>query len=222
MRPMEEATARTRILEPLWHVQLGVIFALLLQLLLPNELVAGPKYVLAFLEAILLVLLLFTTPRKPIFKSVLRRVNAITLLALTSAANIYSVGRLASQLLHGGVITNGSSLLLASINIYLTNIIVFGLWYWEIDGGGHGIRQSKQLHERDFMFPQQATPRLAPIAWEPTFIDYLYVSVTNASAFSPTDTMPLTHRSKLLMTVQALVSLVTIALVVSRAVNILH
>lgn len=213
---------KTKFREPLWHVQLAVAFALLLQILLPDQLVAGPRYVLPCLEALLLVALVITTPKEPVFRSILRRVNAITLVAVISLANIYSVERLASQLLRGGVINDGRTLILAAINIYLTNIIIFALWYWELDAGGHGVRQTKQIHERDFMFPQQSTPVLAPKGWEPTFMDYLYVSITNAAAFSPTDTMPLTRRAKLLMTVQSMVSLVTIALVAARAVNILR
>ncbi len=221
MQSMEKPSA-PKLLEPLWHVQLAVLSALILQLCLPDELLAGPRYVLPSLEALLLIALIFTTPRQPVFRSLLRRVNAITLIALISVANIYSVQRLAHELLRGGVITDGHALVIASINIYLTNIIIFALWYWELDGGGHGRRQTKQVHERDFMYPQQSTPALAPKNWEPTFVDYLYVSVTNAAAFSPTDTMPLTRRAKLLMSTQAFASLVTIALVAARAVNILR
>jgi len=211
-----------KFIEPLWHVQLAVLAALILQLSLPDKLVAGPRYVLPGLEALLLVALIITTPRQPVFRSLLRRVNAISLVALISIANIYSVQRLAHELLLGGVINNGHALVIASINIYLTNIIIFALWYWELDAGGHGARQAKAVHERDFMFPQQSTPALAPKGWAPKFIDYLYVSVTNAAAFSPTDTMPLTSRANLLMATQAFVSLVTIALVAARAVNILR
>jgi uncharacterized membrane protein len=112
----------------------------------------------------------------------------------------------------GGRISNGHELILAAMNIYITNVIIFGLLYWEMDGGGPGQR----------LAPQMAAPKLAPKGWMPTFIDYLYVSATNATAFSPTDTMPLTRRMKLLMAIQATASLITIALVAARAVNILN
>jgi hypothetical protein len=213
--------ATTHQIEPLWHVQIAVLFALVLQIFLPDNLVAGPKYILPILEGLLLVALVFTTPKEAIFRSILRRVNALTLVTLISIANIYSVQRLAHALLVGGSVDNGHALILAAINIYLTNIIIFGLWFWELDAGGHGQRQTKPVHERDFLFPQMATPAISPRNWAPSFIDYLYVSVTNAAAFSPTDTLPLTRRAKMLMTVQAFVSLVTIALVAARAVNIL-
>jgi len=213
--------APKRFREPLWHVQLAVLAALVLQLVLPDAFVAGPRYVLPILEALLLVALVITTPREPIFRSVARRVNALTLVALITLANIYALQRLVHALLASGSVTDGHALILTSINIYLTNIIIFGLWFWELDGGGHGSRQAKTPAERDFLFPQMATPELAPHGWRPVFLDYFYVSITNATAFSPTDTLPLTLRAKLLMTIQSFVSLVTIALVAARAVNIL-
>lgn len=213
---------RKNMIEPLWHVQLAVLAALLLQLLLPDSLVPGPRFVVPVLEGLLLIALSFTTPRKPIFRSILRRVNALTLVVLISVANIYSLQRLVFSLLAGGTLTDGRSLILASINIYLTNIVIFALWFWELDAGGHGNRKAKSVHERDFLFPQMQSPALAPHGWEPTFTDYLYVSITNATAFSPTDTLPLTKRAKLLMALQAFTSLVTIALVAARAVNILR
>jgi len=211
---------RHRDYDPVWHVQLAVALALVLQLALPDRFAAGPKYVLVALEAALLLFLVITTPRLPEFRSVARRVNALGLIALVSAANIYSLARVANELLAGGRINNGRELILASINIYLTNVIAFGLWYWEMDGGGPGRRRTLDHHERDFLFPQATMPG-ADGGWHPTFLDYLYVSATNATAFSPTDTMPLTRRAKMLMLVQALVSLVALALVAARAVNIL-
>jgi hypothetical protein len=208
--------------EPLWTVRIVVILAFVLQLALPDRFVAGPKYLLPILELLLLCALFFTTPRQPIFRSILRRVNAVTLVALISIVNIYSVQQLVHDLLAGGTIVDGQQLILTAINVYVTNIIIFGLWFWELDGGGHGSRQTKSAHERDFLFPQMSTPSLEPHNWHPTFLDYLYISVTNATAFSPTDAMPLTHRAKTLMAIQAFVSLITIALVAARAVNILR
>lgn len=218
---MSEAKAVKKIAnEPLWHVRIAVVAALVLQLILPQRFVVGPRYALPILEAILLVALFFTTPRKPIFRSVLRRVNAVTLIAIITLVNVYSLSHLVQELL-GGAISDGSQLILSSLNIYLTNIIIFALWYWELDGGGHGARRSKSAKERDFLYPQMSSPDIAPDGWTPTFIDYMYVSVTNATAFSPTDTMPLSRRAKMLMTAQAFIALVTIALVAARAVNIL-
>lgn len=221
MTKTNESSSTDYLREPLWHARLAVVVAIILQITLPDQFVVGPKYLLPVLEAFLLVALFYTTPKQPVFRSILRRVNALTLIGLITLVNLYSIQQLVHGLFIGGAISNGHELILASINIYLTNIIIFSLWFWELDGGGHGARQEKLAHERDFLFPQMATPVLTPHNWTPNFIDYLYVSVTNASAFSPTDTMPLSRRAKLLMALQAFASLVTIALVAARAVNIL-
>ncbi len=212
---------KLHVRDPLWQVQLSLLVAIALQLVLPDKFVAGPRAILPTLEVILLASLIFTTPKEPIFRSLARRLNVVAFIALISVGNIYSLERVAQQLLAGGRITNGRELIIASINIYITNIIIFGLWYWELDGGGPGHRRRVAAHERDFLFPQMATPEIAAKNWQPTYIDYLYVSATNATAFSPTDTMPLSRRAKLLMLVQSVVSLITLALVAARAVNIL-
>ena len=123
-----------------------------------------------------------------------------------------------SDLINGTTLA-GKTLIFTALAIFLTNIIMFGLWYWEIDSPGlTGHHQSDS--EQHFLFPQMDRKQTAH-SWQPTFFDYLYVSVTNATAFSPTDTMPLTHTIKALMSLQAIVSLLTVALVAARAVNIL-
>jgi hypothetical protein len=105
--------------------------------------------------------------------------------------------------------------------IFLTNVIAFGIWYWELDRGGPFARQAGKHPYPDFLFPQMSDPGNARPDWRPTFVDYLYVSFTNVVAFSPTDTMPLARWAKGMMTIQSLVSMTTIALVIARAVNIL-
>ena len=114
-----------------------------------------------------------------------------------------------------------TELIFAAMQIWMTNVIVFGLWYWELDRGGPSARCRTSHREPDFLFPQMSTPAAAPPDWAPMFVDYLYVAFTNATAFSPTDTLPLTTWAKVLMAVQALASLLTVALVAGRAVNIL-
>ena len=207
--------------DPLWHVQLAVAVALFLQVLLPPKLILGPKYFVPIIEALLLICLSFTTPKRYSAHSRARRTLAVVMIALTTLANITSLGLLARYLTEGGK-ANGRELIFAAVNIFLTNIIAFGLLYWEMDAGGPTTRHSQDKILPDFFFPQESdAKKLAPPDWLPTFVDYLYVSATNATAFSPTDTLPLTHRAKLLMLVQALVSLITVALVTARAVNIL-
>lgn len=207
--------------DPVWHVQIILVLTSLLQLALPQIYVVGPRYLVAIAIIVLAMALSFTTPKQAVFTSVGRRINAIILAATIGLANVYSLGILAGKLLGGGV-SNGHDLILAAINIYLTNIVVFALLYWELDSGGPGMRKLTKNHERDFLFPQHSitTPENEPV-WLPTFMDYLYVSSTNATAFSPTDTMPLSRRTKMLMLFQSVISLITIALIAGRAVNIL-
>jgi uncharacterized membrane protein len=163
---------------------------------------------------------MIASPRELEYEHPRRRRIAVTLIAFISAFNIFSLTELSRSLIHHRV-SDGHSLIIAGMVIWLTNFMIFGLWYWEIDRGGPGARAAGHDGPPDFLFPQMTDDRIEPIHWRPRFIDYLYVSLTNAMAFSPTDTMPLTPMVKSVMGVQALVSLVTIGLIVSRAVNIL-
>lgn len=206
--------------DPLWHVELIILAVIVLQLILPDSFVFGVRWLLPGLEVLLALLLLATTPKEKAFRSLARRVNALLLLAAVGLGNMYALVRVASQLLQHGRISNGRELILTAINIYLTNIIVFALLYWEMDGGGPGHRRSDTAKDCDFLFPQRSIPGLED--WYPTSIDYLYVSSTNATAFSPTDTLPLSRRAKMLMLVQSIISLTVVALVAARAVNILN
>ncbi|HSX30409.1 MAG TPA: hypothetical protein VLE99_00635 [Candidatus Saccharimonadales bacterium] len=206
--------------DPIWHVELIVLLAIALQLALPDRFVFGVHWLLPMLEVVLAVLLAATTPRQRVFASVKRRLTVVLLVTVIGLGNLYALGRVASLLLQQGKISNGRELILTAINIYFTNIIIFTLLYWEMDGGGPGRRHAPHATERDFLFPQSSVPGLQN--WHPTSVDYLYVASTNATAFSPTDTLPLTRRAKLLMLVQGFVSLVVIALVAARAVNILN
>ncbi len=116
---------------------------------------------------------------------------------------------------------DATKLLLYGGAIWLTNVLVFALWYWELDRGGPVTRMLGARKHPDFLFAQMASPEVAPEDWEPMFLDYFYLSFTNATAFSPTDTLPLTRWAKMLMLLQSAVSLATVALVIARAVNIL-
>ena len=205
--------------DPVWHVEIIMLIAIIMQLALPSKYVFGVHWLIPALEVVLMVALALTTPRQKVFRSAKRRLSVVLLLAVTAAGNLYALGQVVDHLLRSGRIQDGRALILTAINIYLTNIIIFALLYWEMDAGGPGHRREADDTERDFLFPQSSVAGQS--RWVPTFIDYVYVSSTNATAFSPTDTMPLSRRAKMLMLLQAVVSLVVVALVAARAVNIL-
>ncbi len=206
--------------EPFWPAQLTVLAAIAIQLLLPARLTVGPRWLIPGLEGALLIGLVVITPNQIEDEHPRRRRIALGLTAFVSAANIYSLAALTHHLLHHNV-SQGRALIGAGVLIWLTNFLIFALWYWEIDRGGPGRRSLGHDGPPDFLYPQMADDRIEPLEWRPKFIDYLYVSLTNAAAFSPTDTMPLTPMAKSFMGIQSLVSLVTIGLIVSRAINIL-
>jgi uncharacterized membrane protein len=203
-----------------WPARASIVVAAVLYLFLPDELIPGPRWVVPSLEFAILVILTTFTPHRTKQASPMRRVLVIALVALVTVANLINLRLLVHALLKGGV-QNGRLLILASVGIWLTNVIVFGLWYFELDRGGPNQRHSPRHREPDFLFPQMATPGAGRPDWSPSFLDYLYVSFTNATAFSPTDTMPMTPAAKGLMGVQSAASLLTVALVAARAVNIL-
>ncbi|MCW3068314.1 MAG: hypothetical protein JWL67_939 [Solirubrobacterales bacterium] len=206
--------------EPFWPVLATLLGAIVLQLTLPERLTVGPSWLIPALEGALLVGLFLSSPKELEGVHPVRRAVAIGLIALVSAANIYSLVSLSKFLLHHHP-SNGRELIISGMLIWLTNFMIFALWYWELDRGGPGRRAAGRDGPPDFLFPQMTDDRIEPRDWRPHFIDYLYVSLTNATAFSPTDTMPLTPMVKVLMGVQAVVSLVTLGLIVSRAVNVL-
>jgi hypothetical protein len=209
--------------EPRWQVTLAIIAAIALQLPVPGKLVLlRPTWVLPVLEGLLLLGLIIANPRRIDRQSVILRYTSLTLIAVISLANVWSAGRLITDIVTSANVTgSASTLLIDGGSIWLTNVIVFGLWYWEFDRGGPVARALAVKPYPDFQFVQMVSPQLAPPGWEPMFADYFYLSFTNASAFSPTDVMPMSRWAKMLMLVQSAVSLVTVALVIARAVNIL-
>ena len=203
----------------LWQAQSALLAAIILQFSINNHLVIGSKYLIAGLELLLVFGIGITAPRRHSTTEHVHRTISIILIALISMANAAALVLVADALLNGSSVP-GHSLLAAAFAIFVTNIIVFGLWYWEIDSPGlTGLKKHDVAPKFDF--PQMESKVEECKDWEPTFFDYLYVSVTNASAFSPTDTMPLTHATKALMSAQSLVSLLTVVIVTARAVNIL-
>ena len=170
-------------------------------------------------EALLVVPLALEWPHRRLEQLGIRREVALTLLGIVSLANALLVVTVIASLVRGQE-TSGAQLLLKALNVWGTNVIAFGLWYWAIDRGGPAQRASGRTQTPDFQFPQMENPELVPRGWTPELVDYLYVAFTNSIAFSPTDAMPLSRRAKLLMLAESAISAVTLLLVAARAVNI--
>jgi len=151
-----------------------------------------------------------------------QRSSAFVLLGLIVAGNVAGLVLLISALVTTrSSDIGGGQLLMTAVVIWVANVIVFGIWYWEVDDGGPLDRARKERKTPDFQFPQDENPELAREPWQPRIWDYLYVSLTAGSAFSPTDAMPLTYKAKVLMGIEATVSLVIVVLLTARAVNVL-
>jgi uncharacterized membrane protein len=206
---------------PFWEPQLVVACAIALQLSLSETVTVGPNWLLPSLEGALLIGLVIFSPHPKVRNSPVRRRVAIGMIALVSAANTVSLVLLVHRLLHHGA-NNGHALILSGIVLWCTNVLLFGLWYWEVDRGGPAARARGERDQADFLFPQMTDPKWAPPNWMPQLVDYLYVSLTNATAFSPTDTMPTSRWSKMTMMLQSAIALLIAALIIARVVNVLH
>jgi hypothetical protein len=207
--------------EPRWPPLTALVVAIVLRAVLPSSVVGvlGPWWLIPSVETALLIALIITNPHREDREESNLRLLSLGMIAVITIANNVALGELIRALLQSSQ-TGGRTLVYASVPIWITNVIAFGLWYWELDRGGVSMRRLPSHRKPDFLFPQMSTPGSSP-GWSPTFMDYLYTSFTNSTAFSPTDTMPLTQWAKFLMMLQSLASLLTVALVLSRAVNIL-
>jgi hypothetical protein len=222
---VEPAWRRLTDGESRWAASVAILVMIVLQLRLPDDMTPTGRYLLPMVELVLLVVLVAVNPRRINRRSPTVRFLGLSLIAIASVVNAWSVIRLVRGLLDGTFAQNdphqATELFIIGGNIWVTNIIIFALWYWELDRGGPGSRATGDDPYPDFLFPQMAETSIDFHHWEPEFIDYFYVSFTNAAAFSPTDTMPLSRWAKMLMTGQSAVSLATAVLVIARAINIL-
>jgi hypothetical protein len=204
-------------------VLIALIAVIGLQLAIPKSYTVVPRWPLVALELLLVAVLTWLNPVRLTNATRLGRYATWVLLAAITLDNTLSAVLLDIRILSGEVSNKAAVLLGSGGAIFVTNIIVFGIWYWELDRGGPFARRTGEQPYPDFMFPQMDpdTAKLVKPGWRPTFVDYLYVSLTNAMAFSPTDTMPLARWAKGMMAVQSLVAVTTVALVIARAVNVL-
>jgi uncharacterized membrane protein len=204
--------------EPRWPASLALVVCAALYIALPSRLCVGPRWILPVL--VLLPLIPLSMGRHRHFEEP-RWVRPVTigLIFLIHLANMISTGLLVNDLLTRNV-TNGRALIFAAALVWLTNVIAFGLWLWEVDRGGPSVRGTNRESWPDIQFPQLENPTLAPAGWRPRFWDYLYSSFANGTSFAPADAMPLTFRAKALFASESLVSVVTLVVVAARAVNI--
>jgi hypothetical protein len=212
---------------------LAVLVAIALYALLPETLLVGPRFVIPVLGVLLLVALIVVNPTRLTRQTRFSRIASLAVVGLIGVANTVALVLLLGALLASQV-TDGRELLTAALQVWLTNIIVFGLAFWELDRGGPVARTQEprdRLPAADFRFSQDENDDAVTevsagsskvSGWVPALHDYLYVSLTNSTAFSPTDTMPLTGRAKLLMGVESASALIISILVISRGVSILQ
>ncbi len=218
----EAPPVAAQIGESLWPPVAAVLAFLVLNVVvritIPIEGVFRAPWLTPAIELLLLVVLVTSNPTSASERLRLRRV-ALFLVGLLVLAALWATGVLISDLVRGvGVSKDAGDLLLTGAIVWLGNNLAFALLYWLLDGGGPRAR-TRLAVPADFAFTQQMSPELVPQGWRPVFLDYLHLGFTNATAFSPTDVMPLTHRAKYAMLVQSTVALALFGLVVARAVN---
>lgn len=183
---VEPAWRRASVGEQRWPASLAVAVAVGLQVALPGRLTLSANWLLPAVEAALLVAVFLANPTRISGPSRALRLASLAIIAVASLANAWSAAELVRGLVRGTEGTQPAPLLTTGALIWLTNVIVFGLWYWELDRGGPGARAAGLRADRpDFLFPQMATPGIAPADWEPGFADYLYVSFTTPRRSAP-------------------------------------
>jgi uncharacterized membrane protein len=205
--------------DPLWPGQLALLIAITLGFALPSELTIGPPWLVPGCEGAVLVGMIGMTPRKPDRETSRRRGLRLALAAFVSAMNVVALFLLARSL-GGGSAQSARSLLVAGAVLWLTSVLLFAIWFWEFDGDGPIRRARGDSGPPDFRFPQ--TDDRGWGEWQPSFGDYLYLSLTNASTFGPAEMAPLTAEAKLMMGLQTVASLTTTTIVLAYAINNLH
>jgi uncharacterized membrane protein len=209
--------------EKRWPMAVTLVLAMAVPLLLPARFSLGPRWAVPAVEALLLVAIVAIDRGRIDRRSAAGRTLSLALVAVLVADAAGVTGRLIVDLVEGGPETNSATdLLKTGFLVWLYTIIAFAFLYWVLDGGGPESRFLAPPQFPDLAFPAQLNPGIAPPGWRPEFFDYLYLGFTDATAFSPTDVMPLARWGKLAMTAQSVCSLMILGLVIARAANILN
>jgi hypothetical protein len=203
---------------PNWSAQCVVGGTIVLGLLLPDQLLIGNRWLIPACEALLLAGLIAWTPHAPDHEDPRRRVLRLLLVSLVSVVNVVALSLLVQQLVSGRQ-ADPRSLLQGGAVLWLTSVLLFAVWFWEVDRGGPIRRAVGEDNDADFKFPQMD---LTEDGWEPGMGEYLYLSLTNAASFAPAECYPLTASAKVAMSIQTVASLTTTTVVLAYAINSLH
>jgi len=225
--PPEQPAAHPHIHRPLahhWPALLALLGIGLIYAVISQQLALGPRWLLLGALVILVIPLGYSI-RHGLFR--MARTTAFVMLGLVTAAELLSTSALVlgltgtslriSQIPHETAL----GLLRDAALIWIVNILTFSLWYWELDSGGPGRRHREGYQSRDFVFPQLTLDQPAGLPWCPHYVDYLFLAFNTSTAFSPTDTLVLSRRAKLLLMTQSLISLMVLAIIAARAINTL-
>ena len=204
-----------------WPAALAIAGLIALQWMLPERLTFGPRWTLPAVQALFVVVLVAANPGRLKRDTPALRMVALGLITIASLGTAWSVAMLIRDIVTGYDTGNAGQLLATGAGIYLMNVLTFAVWFWELDRGGPVERAHGTDPYPDFLFPPMTSPEMVHKDWEPRFADYLYVSFTNATAFSPTDTLPMTRGAKFGMALESGIALCTAALVIAKAVNAL-
>jgi hypothetical protein len=220
-RPASGIVAAGAGAEKRWPMAVTLVLAMAVPLVLPARFSLGPRWAVPVVEVLLLVAIIATDRGHIDRRSAAGRALSLVLVAVLVADAAGVTTRLIADLIQGGPETNSAAdLLKTGFLVWLYTIIAFAFVYWVLDRGGPESRFLASPEFPDLAFPAQLNPGIARPGWRAEFFDYLYLGFTNATAFSPTDVMPLARWGKLAMTVQAVCSLMILGLVIARAANI--
>ncbi len=216
------APARPIRIESRWPGAFAVLAVVLLVAILPGRISLFPAWAPYVIGIVVLTPMVGAalTAGKGRWESLERRITVLFSLVV-GAGTLANLANLTSAMMHRPAEVSGMQLLASSVGVWVTNVLSFSLLYWQLDRGGPGARENNEKMKPDWLFPQTGAVEEAPPNWQPAFVDYLFLGFSTATAFSPTDALPLTGRAKILMMLESSISLMTIVVVASRAINIL-